>query len=263
MTEFVARPEGFYRTIVINESCTGFVIKYDKELKCLFVYLGNGNIGVMPEDEASIYKYKYPMNDVSLVPYQISTIVGRKIRARIVGILDGIYILSRRAEMMESYKYFLSHTDNIITSKIVNIIEKGIFCDIGEGVIGFIPIQEISCCYVNNIRNYYSVGDGIRVKITDIKSSDDDYRITLTRKRIYSDIWSSPNAPKEGDILVGRIGCPVIEGNGYFVEITPAISGIANVPPEISNIKEGAKAVFYVKRITEKGAKLNLMEVLT
>lgn len=264
MAEFIPKPEAlvkFQRNIKNGETCAGVAIKYDNQLECLFVYLGNGTIGVMPKDEVSIYQYTYPMGDNSLVPYQISTIVGKKINVKIIGIVDGIYMLSRKEEMMKAYDYFVSHEEKNIIARIVNIIDKGMFCDIGGGITGFLPISEISHCYVSNIRSHFSVGNIICVKIIDIKPSEDNYKISLSRRMAYSDITTS-NIIKEGDILIGTICYPIYEGDGYFVELTPAISGIVDIPPDLFDLEEGTCVSVYVKKITEKGIKLNLVKVL-
>lgn len=268
MAEFKLCPEGmrtFYNepTLDLGETCVGIVLRYDIELRCLFVDLGMGMIGVIPEKEATIYKHTYPHGDESYIPYQISSIVGKKIIARVIGITSGIYILSRRETIREAYEQIASKAKENVYARVTAIYEYGLFCDIGNGVIGLVPISYCSQCHMEKLKNYFSVGDIIKVNITEIKTAEEDYRITLSRKDAYKPLLLDPVAPKVGDICTGTICLPVLTADGYFVEITPTISGIVDIPYEVPRIKEGTPASFYVKRVTERGLKLELNALLT
>lgn len=263
MTEFKLYPEGMrscYNGTILNlgETCVGIVLRYDKELGCLFVDLGMGKIGIIPEKEITIYTYTYPHGDESCIPYQISSIVGKKIKARVIDIVSGIYILSRRETIREAYEQIASKKKENVYARITAIYEYGLFCDIGNGVIGLVPISQCSRCRVEKLKNYFSVGDIIKVNISEVKTAEEDYRITLSRKDAYKPLMLDSVAPKAGDICTGTICLPVCTADGYYVEITPAISGIVDISYEISRIEEGTHASFYVKKITEKGLKLEL-----
>ena len=113
MAEFKLCPEGLATfenapTLDVGKTCVGIVLRYDKDLGCMFVYLGGGKIGIIPEKEATIYEYTYPHGDTTLTPYQISSIVGKKITARIVDISSGICVLSRRKVIEEAYEQITS-----------------------------------------------------------------------------------------------------------------------------------------------------------
>lgn len=267
MAEFILCPEGLAtfpnaQTLEVGKTCIGRVVRYDKELGCLFVYLGGGKIGIIPEKEVTIYEYTYPHGDTNYTPYQISSIVGKKITAKIMGISSGIYVLSRRKTIKEAYKQIASKANKNVRAQITAIYDCGLFCDIGNGVIGLVPISYCSACRIEEIRKYFSVGDTIKVKIIEIGTSKDNYRITLSRKDAFKELAINPAAPKEGDICTGKIGLPVRTDDGYFVEITPTIVGIVDVPYDVPHIKEGTQASFYVKKVTEKGLKLDLIALL-
>lgn len=268
MAEFKLWPEGmkeFFNepTLDLGATCVGVVLRYDKELKCLFVDLGMGMIGVIPETEATIYKYTYPYGDANYSPYQISSIVGKKITAKVIGITSGVYILSRKESIRETYEQIASKAKENVYARITAMYEYGLFCDIGNGVIGFVPISYCSLCRIEKIESYFSVGDIIKVNIAEIKTAEENYRITLSRKDAYKGLLLDPAAPKDGDICTGKICLPVRTADGYYVEITPAMSGIVDIPNEVPHIKEGTPASFYVKRVTEKGLKLELNALLT
>ena len=268
MAEFKLCPEGLAtfpsaQKLEVGKICVGRVVRYDKELGCLFVYLGGGKIGIIPEKEVTIYEYTYPYGDTTFTPYQISSIVGKKITAKIMGISSGIYVLSRRKTIKEAYKQITSKANKNVRVQITAIYDYGLFCDIGNGVIGFVPISYCSLCRIQNLEKYFSVGDTIKVKITEIKTHKENYRITLSRKDAFKTYSLNPAAPKEGDVCTGKIGLPVQTDDGYFVEITPAIAGIVDIPYNVPHIEEGTTATFYVKRVTEKGLKLELIALLS
>ena len=263
MAEFKLCPEGMKEvfnepTLDLGETCVGIVLRYDKKLKCLFVDLGMGKIGIIPEKEVTIYTYTYPHGDESCIPYQISSIVRKKITAKVIGITSGVYILSRKETIRETYEQIASKAKENVYARITAMYEYGLFCDIGNGVIGIVPISKCSQCHMEKLKNYFSVGDIIKVNILEVKTAEEDYKITLSRKDAYKGLLLDPDAPKAGDICTGRICLPVRTADGYYVEITPAISGIVDIPHGIPHIKEGTPASFYVKKITEKGFKLEL-----
>ena len=268
MAEFKLCPEGLAtfhnaQNLEVGKICVGKVVRYDKELGCLFVYLGGGKIGIIPEKEVTIYEYTYPYGETNLTPYQISSIVGKKITAKIMGISSGIYVLTRRKTIKEAYKQITSKANKNVIAQITAIYAFGLFCDIGNGVIGFVPISYCSLCRIKNLEKFFKIGDIIKVKITEIGTAKDNYRITLSRKDAFKTLEFDTAAPKSGDVCIGTICSPVRERDGYYVEVTPAISGIVDVPHEVPHIHEGTKASFYVKKVTEKGVKLGLVALLT
>ena len=117
--------------------------------------------------------------------------------------------------------------------------------------------------FIQNLKKYFSVGDTIKVKITEIKTPKENYRITLSRKDAFKTLEFDTLATKSGDVCIGTICLPVQDCDGYYVEVTPAISGIVDVPHEVPHIHEGTKASFYVRKVTEKGLKLGLVALLT
>lgn len=57
--------------------------------------------------------------------------------------------------------------DDIVTGKIVRIIEKGAFVEIKEGVEAFLPISELSEERVVKVTNVVNVGDEVNVMVLD------------------------------------------------------------------------------------------------
>lgn len=61
---------------------------------------------------------------------------------------------------------------DIITGKVVRIIEKGAFVEIKEGVDAYLPISELSDDRVVKVTNVVNVDDEIKVKVLNFKPKD-------------------------------------------------------------------------------------------
>lgn len=57
---------------------------------------------------------------------------------------------------------------HIVEGKVTGIQPYGAFVDLGEGIQGLIHISECHYGYVNDIHDYLTVGDEVRVMVLDI-----------------------------------------------------------------------------------------------
>lgn len=62
--------------------------------------------------------------------------------------------------------------DDIITGKVVRIIERGAFVEIKEGVEAYLPISELSDERVAKMTNVVNVGDEVKVMVLNFKQKD-------------------------------------------------------------------------------------------
>ena len=74
--------------------------------------------------------------------------------------------------------------DGIYTGKVSRLMNFGAFVDLGGGKEGLLHISKISKERVNKVEDVFKVGDEVTVKVYEI---DDQGRINLTRKDLYSD----------------------------------------------------------------------------
>ena len=74
--------------------------------------------------------------------------------------------------------------DGIYTGKVTRLMNFGAFIDLGGGKEGLLHISKISKERVNKVEDVFKVGDEVTVKVYEI---DDQGRINLTRKDLYSD----------------------------------------------------------------------------
>jgi len=243
----------FSSDLTLFSAVVGTPIRFDLSTRELIVRLDVGLYGIIPEEEITIYDFTYP--ESSIIPHQISSLIGKRIRAIILGIRkDGNYLLSRKRSMLQAWETL--HTDEIVNARIINVVPYGIFVDLGNGINSLVPICNCSYARYRNLLNWFKPGDYTPVKIT--SKDDDKYFITVSRKDAFPNLNNSPYAVVEGEILTVKISGKM-EGlvGGYFCEYTPGIIGIINT---YNKYKEGDIVKGFVKRITPKGLKLTLIE---
>ena len=69
---------------------------------------------------------------------------------------------------------------SIVDGKVTGITKFGAFVSLPEGRSGLVHISEIAYAYVNEVSDYLSVGQDVKVKIVGI---DDNGRINLSIKK--------------------------------------------------------------------------------
>jgi len=72
------------------------------------------------------------------------------------------------------------YVEDIITGKVVRIIDKGVFLEIREGVEAFLPISELSEERVVKITNIVNVGDEVKVKV--LNFNPENRRMLVSKK---------------------------------------------------------------------------------
>lgn len=78
--------------------------------------------------------------------------------------------------------------DDIVTGKVVRIIEKGAFVEIKEGIEAFLPISELSEERVMKVTNIVNIGDEVNVMVLDFKPKN---------KRMLVSIKEATREPEE------------------------------------------------------------------
>lgn len=72
------------------------------------------------------------------------------------------------------------YVDDVITGKVVRIIERGAFLEIREGVEAFLPISELSEDRVMKVTNVVNVDDEVKVKI--LNFNPENRRMLVSKK---------------------------------------------------------------------------------
>ena len=154
---------------------------------------------------------------------------------------------------------------DIMTGKIVSIMNYGIFIELEKGIEGLIHISEIS--WTKNIQNLpdkYKVGDSLESKILFIDANEQ--KISLGIKQLTQDPWNDISSQVSiGDKKEGAVN--KVTKFGAYVDLGKDIEGfIRNTdfhwtknplhPKEFVN--EGDKIKFVVVDISDKDRKILL-----
>ncbi|HOK40340.1 MAG TPA: 30S ribosomal protein S1 [bacterium] len=114
--------------------------------------------------------------------------------------------------------------NSIITGKVESITKFGVFVEIEPGLVGLIPLSEISWSEIDlkNISEIIKKDETVKCKILNIDKSKK--RITLSLKKVLPDPWEIfKNKYKVGDIISGTI--ININNYGLVVKITDGVEG--------------------------------------
>lgn len=252
------KPEGFLEVSDLSthkpKSMTpvvGKAIRFDSRTHEVIVEFTNGILGIIPEDEFSIYDFTYSSNCIVPVPHQISSLIGRKVRAFVLGEMEnGMFLLSRKRSMLEAWKSIKN--GDILQAQIINIIHCGVFIDIGSGITSYVPLTECSATRIFNPKKWFNLGEHIRVQISNKQPL---YRIDASIKQAYLTLEELTDLDQifEGDVIAVKLSQQL--PGGYFCEYTPNIVGIVDVFYD-SFLSECKTISASVHKITPKGLKL-------
>ena len=211
-----------------NSTVTGIVTDIDEENRRVIVCLGESLNAEMPWEEATIYNLE-TRRTPGKIPHPIAGIKYKKIRAKVKAIKsDGTIVLSRRDNMLEAWETVVnSYKQHTYTASVIGYYHSGVFYDIGEGICAFCYVKEHSMCRVDIIK-WVKLNDMAEVKIMGEPCMEEDYKIYCSRK-LASDLTYYDY--KVGQVVLVRVSNPVYRGKeitGFFVEIAPNVSGIAD-----------------------------------
>ncbi|MBE8955714.1 MAG: S1 RNA-binding domain-containing protein, partial [Quinella sp. 2Q5] len=68
---------------------------------------------------------------------------------------------------------------SIVEGKVTRITNFGAFVELGDGKVGLVHISEVADVYVNDVRDFLSEGDTVRVKVINV----DGNKIALSLKQ--------------------------------------------------------------------------------
>ena len=125
------------------------------------------------------------------------------------------------------------------------------FVKLKEGLEGLVHISEIDWALVEDPRQFYAVGDSVKVKIIEIK----DGKVSLSIKQLKQNPWGEATSKyKKGDVVKGV----VIKYNkhGALASIEEGVAGLIHIS-EFENEEELKSKLELGKRYDFK---INLFE---
>jgi ribosomal protein S1 len=150
---------------------------------------------------------------------------------------------------------------NIITGKIVRLVDFGAFIDVG-GIDGLLPISEISWRRISHPSEVLQVGQEITVKI--FKIDRELNRISLSLKQLQEDPWEKVvHMFHEGEQIGGRV--TKLAPFGAFVEIAEGVEAllptmeISDQPVKLQDaVAIGQEIQAIIKRFRPQERKISL-----
>ncbi len=155
---------------------------------------------------------------------------------------------AEREEMREKLKETLAEGQSV-EGEISSIRDFGAFVDIG-GVDGLIPISEIGWSRVENVNDYFTVGQKVKVIVK--KLDWDNNRISLSYKETLANPWDSAveNFP-EGSTHTGTVAR--LAQFGAFVTLAPGVDGLVH----ISKLGNGRR-IHHPREVLEEGQNIDV-----
>ncbi len=172
-----------------------------------------------------------PASQLDIRPQSdLDKFVGEKLDVRIIKYTNRDIVVSRRVFLEEQREALKKETLSkleegmVIQGKVVNIINQGVFVDIG-GLEGFIPISELSWGRIHHPSDVVSADQEISTKILNIQGEG---KVTLSLKAATPDPWDLVNDKyKPGTQVKGKVVS--LMDFGVFVELEPGIEGLVHV----------------------------------
>ena len=215
--------------------------------------------GIIRKNDIMYCRDKESIKDIAIL-----TRVGKPICFKVIGFerRNGktVAILSRKAAQQECFENYLVKLKpgDIIPARVTHIEPFGAFVDIGCGIISLLSVDCISVSRISHPRDRISNGMNIMTVIKSIDCSTG--RIYVTHRELLG-TWEQ-NAAKfsPGQTVAGIIRS--IESYGIFIELTPNLSGLAELrdgKDTIPCIHPGQRAAVYIKSIIPERMKIKLV----
>lgn len=210
--------------------------------------------GFIPKEEAALGIKEGTTRDIAIIS-RVNKICCFTVKGfrQINGELFAI--LSRTDAQQQALDHLFAHCDigDIIDAKITHLDRFGAFADIGCGIVGLISIENISVSRISHSSDRFYIGQDIRVVIKD--KDIESKRFSLTHKELLGTWQENAALFAPGQTVAGCVRS--VEDYGIFVELTPNLSGLAELG-EYSELKNGTGVSVYIKSIVPDKMKIKL-----
>lgn len=227
------------------------VIKTDEKLN-MYIDLGGGLTG-----KINYTDIEYSPSSKKTKSVAIMSKVGKTVRFKVVDIHtdeDGNHFVkcSRAAAQKECYDNFINNLTpgDIIKAHVTHIEDYGVFCDIGNGIIALLPIENISIIRITNPKKVLRTWKDLYAVV---KNIDEQGRITLTHKELLGTWEDEVSQFKVGETVPGVV--KTIESYGIFVQLSQNLSGLAEVSKNV-HVEDNVNV--YIKDINKETMKIKL-----
>ena len=223
---------------------SAIVKRYNEDLG-IVLDLGNGIEGYM-----SIFDFE---DNPALPKSTIVSFIGQNIKAYVDSIDSNIVYLNR-AKLQRDYKKGFLNTlpiGTILDTKIVSLANFGAFVDLGYGVVGLLPIGDVSIARFPSMRDAFSKGDSVKVIYKGLFSRG----YVVTHKELLGTWEENLNDFVLNKSYLGIIR--EIKPYGAFIELTANLTGLAEIPDGMK-LSEGDSVNVQLKFINPEKLKVKL-----
>jgi small subunit ribosomal protein S1 len=136
-----------------------------------------------------------------------------------------------------------------VTGKVKNIMDFGVFVDIGEGIDGLVHISDMSWTErINHPSEKFSEGDEVKAMVLSIDREAEKFSLGI--KQLEKDPWEAvmENYPV-GSKVSGKV--TKLTDFGAFIEVEPGIEGLIHVSELSEDRVESPEAVAKVGETLE------------
>lgn len=243
--------ESLQKCRINNEPICGVVKKYIPNT-AVVVDLGNGIDGFL-----SIDKFE-DSDNVSLSA--IVSKVGSNICAFIENIdTENNSVTLNRRSLHNWYKRNIlenMEVGRIFETEILSIAPFGLFVDMGYGVVGLLPLNDISIARLPKLDNLFKIGDKLNV----IYKGKNQGGYVVTHKELLGTWEENVKDFTEGEVVLGIIRD--IKPYGAFIEITPNLTGLADIMENNSyEIGQSITVLFKSYNVEKQKVKLHIVKV--
>lgn len=244
--------EELSRKLKSDEFVVGKVIFWNSSKNAFTVKLGNHIIGYMPIEEASIYPTIFPNGMLKPEAYNL---IGKIICTKIIKILPNAIILSRKKNMLDTFKTINNFENKIVNCYIKSAAGTMVFADIAHGISGLLHAKELSASMIKDVKDV-----GIKEKTfieAKIKSINyENFHINLGYKELYENLSDKYN-PEDMLEVISLYPVQNTE-DGYFAFVNPNTSAIINSYPNLV-IPYGSKVIAKVRSSKTNKLKLSFV----
>lgn len=237
-----------YKIYEKHDVVSGTVIKFNPE-DGFSIDLGNNIIAKMSLEDFEDSK-NISLNSAILK-------VGKNIMAYIKNIDENNIVYLNRALLQSDYKKEKLENlkvGTVFNTTVISLASFGAFVDMGIGILGLLPIGDVSIARFSNIRDVFKVGDNITV----VYKGKSDNGYVVSHKELLG-TWEENLADfKYGEFCQGIIR--EIMPYGAFIEIAPNLTGLADFP-EGFDIHTGDSVCVMLKSSNPEKLKVKLQIV--
>jgi len=240
-----------------NITLEGIALLCDSNLD-IHINLGECE-GIIHKENIMYCHEKEAVKDIAIL-----TRVGKPVCFKVIGFEyknnKTIAILSRKVAQQECFDNYLIklRPGEIIPARVTHIEPFGAFVDIGCGIISLLSVDCISVSRISHPRDRMSCGMNIMTVVKSIDNSTG--RIYVTHRELLGTWEQNAERFSPGQTVAGIIRS--VETYGIFVELTPNLSGLAELrdgKETAINIQPGQRAAVYIKNIIPERMKIKLV----